>query len=387
MNLLCVKCGQAFSVSEEQFGTRGKCPHCKATIVVPKFRMTNSGTVQRLKAPSQWLDKSLACLVAGGFHLGAFLVMTLVPWTTYHRGTIGIGEDVQIGALPKPRSLTDTTYELRISVDDIPLDRQQLNEMLASSFSLDSTANTLAELSRASLVAGGASDGQNREWISPLATSDYASGQEAFTELIAKVRKEGLDIAIVFDSTGSMGGEINQLKSRISEIGRILFQLVPETRVSICTYRDRGSEYVVKGIPLTNRLGELVGFLTGIQAAGGGDDPEAVDEGIRWVLENNEFRPQARKVILIFGDAPPHVAHQLDCLKQAMEFRRSGGIVSTITCRRNKPLAEFEEISRIGGGEAFLTDDHRQLMSRLMVLVFGSKHREKVLELFKLLDN
>ncbi|MBX3418111.1 MAG: VWA domain-containing protein [Pirellulaceae bacterium] len=386
MNLLCVKCGRGFSVSEEQFGTRGKCPHCKATILVPKFRTSVSGTTERIQAPSQWLDKSLAIIITSAVHIAVFLLLTLVPWNTYHRGTIGVGDDVQVGALPKPKSLTSHLRDLQISVDDIPLDRKQLNEMLASSFSLQATSETVAELSRASLAAGAESDGRVQDLVSPLATSEYASGQEAFTELIARIRKEGLDIAIVFDSTGSMGGEINQLKSRISEIGRVLFQLVPETRISICTYRDHGSEYLVQGVPLTNNLGELVGFLSSIQAAGGGDDPEAVDEGIRWAVENNEFRPNSRKVILIFGDAPPHSANQIDCLKMATEFRRGGGIVSTITCRRPQTLKEFEEISRLGGGEAFLTEDHHQLMSRLMVLVFGSKHQEKVLELFKLLE-
>ena len=38
-----------------------------------------------------------------------------------------------------------------------------------------------------------------------------------------------------------------------------------------------------------------------------------------------------------------------------------------------------------GGGEAFLTSDRRQIMTQLMVLVFGSKYRSKVIEAFRLL--
>jgi hypothetical protein len=33
-----------------------------------------------------------------------------------------------------------------------------------------------------------------------------------------------------------------------------------------------------------------------------------------------------------------------------------------------------------------LTSDQRQIMTQLMVLVFGSEHRAKVLEAFKLLE-
>ena len=37
-------------------------------------------------------------------------------------------------------------------------------------------------------------------------------------------------------------------------------------------------------------------------------------------------------------------------------------------------------------GEAFVTADERQIMTQLIVLVFGSRHRAKVMEAFKLLD-
>jgi hypothetical protein len=49
-------------------------------------------------------------------------------------------------------------------------------------------------------------------------------------------------------------------------------------------------------------------------------------------------------------------------------------------------MPEFYAIADAGGGEAFLTTDERQIVSQLTVLVFGSQHREKVLEAFKLLD-
>ena len=35
---------------------------------------------------------------------------------------------------------------------------------------------------------------------------------------------------------------------------------------------------------------------------------------------------------------------------------------------------------------SFLTSDTRQIMTQLLVLVFGSKYRDKVIEAFKLLD-
>jgi hypothetical protein len=205
--------------------------------------------------------------------------------------------------------------------------------------------------------------------------------------MIQTLRRNGLDIVIVFDSTGSMGGEISQVKNQIHRIGTTLLKLVPKTQISLCTYRDEDDHYEVKGIPLTDDINQLVRFLDDVNADGGGDIPEAVHTGMTWAISRNQFRPRARKVILIFGDAPPHEQFLERCLQLAADFRRSQqGIVSTVTCRGPGRLRQFTLIAEAGGGEAFMTSDERQIMTQLMVLVFGSKHKSKVLEAFRLLD-
>jgi hypothetical protein len=184
-----------------------------------------------------------------------------------------------------------------------------------------------------------------------------------------------------------MQGEINQVKSQISRIGSTLLTLVPKARISVCTYRDEGDEYVVRGLPLTSDLQQISDFLSRIRAQGGGDAPEAVHEGLRWSIEQNNFRSRARKVILVFGDAPPHEQQLTVCLQLASDFHGlQKGVVSTVTCRSHRKLESFVQIAEVGGGEAFLTADERQIMTQLIVLVFGSRHRAKVLEAFEMLD-
>ena len=64
-----------------------------------------------------------------------------------------------------------------------------------------------------------------------------------------------------------MEGEIRQVKDRIERIGGALFQLVPKTRISIVTYRDYDDDFPVRGLKLTNELGDVVNFLeTGLAA-------------------------------------------------------------------------------------------------------------------------
>ena len=142
--------------------------------------------------------------------------------------------------------------------------------------------------------------------------------------MLQRLRRQGLDIVIVFDSTGSMGGEIRQVKSQIQNIGSTLVKLVPKARISLVTYRDRGDEYVVQTpiLPLTGDLQRVATYLSAVDAGGGGDREEAVQEGLRFAVEENQFRPAARKVILLFGDAPPHAQDQTTCLRIASDFSR-----------------------------------------------------------------
>ena len=44
------------------------------------------------------------------------------------------------------------------------------------------------------------------------------------------------------------------------------------------------------------------------------------------------------------------------------------------TCRNRARLKEFIEIAQVGGGEAFLTTDEQQIVTQLMILVFGSQY-------------
>jgi hypothetical protein len=210
---------------------------------------------------------------------------------------------------------------------------------------------------------------------------------DSWAGLIRDLRTRGLDIVIVFDATGSMGGEIDQVKAQIVRIGTTLLKLIPKTRLSLVAYRDYGDRMVVAGIPLTNDLERLHKELLGVGADGGGDTPEAVHEGLHWAISKNTFLPRAKKVILIFGDAPPHHEHLGACLRMASEFHANQkGIVSTVTCRSGEKIPEFVKIAEAGGGESFFTTDTRSIMEQLIVLVFGSRHEDKVREAFRLLE-
>lgn len=384
MKLNCVYCGKLFSISAEQLGGQGKCPHCQEVVFLPKADDNASlppSTAWRASTSWQYLIAVLAAIV---LHLLLMVALGLTVWGGNDAPYSFEGTRIKIGRPPQSARASSASpapsSESVASATTVPVER------------LDRAVNEvkLSALNQLDLPSANASNAaQSSDWSALMtgAESFEANLNEDFGALLERLKRDGLDLVITFDSTGSMTGEINQVKQQITRIGRILLEMIPQTRISICTYRDEGDAYIVKGLPLTRNLEQIQWYLNEISAGGGGDEPEAVVQGLRWSIEENRFNPNARKVILLFGDAPPHDASLPQCMKLAAEFnQRVGGIISTVTCRSPQRLGSFTQIAQFGGGEAFLTQDEREIVSQLVVLVFGSQHQEKVLEAFKMLN-
>jgi DNA-directed RNA polymerase subunit RPC12/RpoP len=386
MNISCSRCLKPFSITAEQLGTRGKCPHCRATIILPRSAPTGMHYEDHeIDRPAYW-TQSLFCLVATFFlHASVMAVMAMMPWGEIADDQPGDGTLVMIGKLPHSVVL-DRNQEEFDAEEMLNPEDQLLSENFDSElFSPRDSGELSEQMLQESFFSPSSGGKKTFEFESLNSSTVPAGGSEDFEGLISRLRKDGLDIIITFDSTGSMQGEIDQVKSRISRIGSVLFSLIEKSRIGICTYRDHGDAYVVDGLPMTDNLAEVVLFLEKITASGGGDEPEAVEEGIRWAT-SQPFRRSARKVILLFGDAPPRPDEIVSCQQMAADFRRQGGIISTVTCRNSRRLDAFVSIADLGGGESFLTTHEREIVTQLLVLVFGSQHRDKVLQAFDLLD-
>ncbi|MEX2027085.1 MAG: vWA domain-containing protein, partial [Pirellulaceae bacterium] len=335
--------------------------------------------------PSNRLDSSISFLGSLVIHMGAMLLIALVQHLNLEGGSgEGTTQEVLIGILPS-QELTDQQEE-SLSATEVKTDSQaDPSEMLQEiDVQPATTTDAVTDLAASSPASG--SDAGSFD-LGEVQVGGSMAGGGTWDGMIQQLRRHGLDIVICFDSTGSMSGEIDQVKRQIERIGRTLFTLVPKARISIVTYRDEGDEYVAKGMPLTASINDVKAYLDRIEAGEGGDLPEAVEAGLAWASKQNQFRPSARKIILVFGDAPPHPEKMKECLALAGAFKgQQKGVISTVTCRASTPLPEFYEIAKAGGGEAFLTRNQREIMTQLMVLVFGSRHRDKVLEAFKLLE-
>lgn len=389
MKISCFHCSKVFEITADLLGGQAVCPHCQNEVQLPKSNAPageEEDPDAGKKRPLRLWENSVSTLVSLVIHMLLVIVLAMIGYNRYSGE--GLGEDVLIGELPSETLSPDQNEEFDASEQiEKQADMQETEEMLEvdpAATRSESDAVSEEQFMVKSPSAGGDSASFD---LGTITSGGGSMAGGSWDGLLQNLRRNGLDIVIAFDSTGSMGGEIRQVKGQIGRIGSTLLRLVPKARISICTYRDVGDDYVVKGLPLTNEMSRIDGFLTNTFADGGGDHPEAVHEGLGWAAEKNQFRPRARKVILLFGDAPPHPQFLGECLRTASDFNRTHkGIVSTVTCRKRVRIKEFDDIAQAGGGESFLTTDERQIMTKLMVLVFGSRYKAKVLEAFKMLE-
>ena len=229
-----------------------------------------------------------------------------------------------------------------------------------------------------------------------------AEGGDRFVGFIQNLRARGMDVIFVFDSTTSMEDVIEEVKRNVKRMTAVLHALVPECRLGVVTYRDKGADYVTRRRDLTQDRDAVLNFVSGIEVGLGRnawnveDWPEAVCQGLADAV-HNKWRPRARKAVILIGDAPPPMEEESRTLDLAARFRRSQrGIIHTIYVRtvsaenmRSRERADaktiaakaaryshhirqfYKKLALAGGGEALQLTASDEVVRHLITLAFG----------------
>ncbi len=118
-----------------------------------------------------------------------------------------------------------------------------------------------------------------------------------------------VDIVWAVDATGSMGDEIEYLKTELLDvIGRAKGNN-PELdfRMGTVFYRDKGDEYITKSSGLSPDISQTVDFIRKQFAGGGGDYPEAVHSALEEAVFSQKWSDNAiARICFLVLDASPH---------------------------------------------------------------------------------
>lgn len=124
-----------------------------------------------------------------------------------------------------------------------------------------------------------------------------------------------IDVLFLLDATGSMGDEIDRLKTTIDGVAQRLSSLpgTSDVRIAMTLYRDTEDAFVTATYDFTNDIGKFRRALASVRADGGGDYPEALDEALADALAKPSWRPSGEAIQLVFlvADAPPQIGRQV----------------------------------------------------------------------------
>jgi Mg-chelatase subunit ChlD len=193
-------------------------------------------------------------------------------------------------------------------------------------------------------------------------------------DYLERVRKDGLEVCIVMDNTGSMIPVIAAAKAQAVALLRRLALFVPRVRAGLVTYDD--GAYVRTA--LTREESVLLKSFNRVAASGGGDVEEGVDKGLRLALRQEKmgWSKAGWRVLVVVGDAPPHEPDVPGLLKHLREARDDDlydhpVIVHTVSTDL-AGVPHFAAIARAGGGHAVTLHDTGRLVEELVALTFGS---------------
>jgi hypothetical protein len=205
---------------------------------------------------------------------------------------------------------------------------------------------------------------------------------------------KNLDVLFMVDATGSMGDEIDYLKSELEDIiGRLNGKNQLNTRTSLVFYRDKGDEYLIRDFAFDSNLKNVKQNLSKQNADGGGDFEEAVEEA----MENAIFQQQwsttgtSAKLMFMILDAPPHHdAARVKSIQRSVKAAAAKGIalipvVASGIDKNTEFLMRFMALST-NGTYVFLTDDSGIGNSHLKATV-GSYQVEHLNQLLNRLIN
>ena len=169
-----------------------------------------------------------------------------------------------------------------------------------------------------------------------------------------------VDVVFALDTTGSMGGLIQAAREKIWSIATTMAQAdpAPLIRMGLVAYRDRGDAYVTRVVDLSEDLDSVYARLAELQANGGGDGPESVNQALYDAVHRVSWsqEPQGYKVVFLVGDSPPHRDYRDDVqYPETLAVARERGIaVNAVQCGALAETAtEWQQIARLGGGQAF----------------------------------
>ncbi|ABM93068.1 VWA domain-containing protein [Methylibium petroleiphilum] len=176
------------------------------------------------------------------------------------------------------------------------------------------------------------------------------------------LQRARLDLVFLVDATGSMADEIDKLKRSMRSMADQIARLPsrPDTCFALVAYRDRGDAFFVRAHDFGKDLDAFQRSLGALQAGGGGDYPEALNEALHTAVHRLSWRGDgATRLVVLVADAPPHLDYGAPYYDDDMQGALARGIkLFAVGASGLDPTGEyvFRQAAQYTGGRfVFLT--------------------------------
>jgi hypothetical protein len=216
----------------------------------------------------------------------------------------------------------------------------------------------------------------DRPGVMAFADEEYRGARARMVQ--SQAAHARLDVALVVDTTGSMGDEIRYLQTEFDALTTAIAGKYPnaEQRWSLVLYKDVGDKYVVKPSAFEANISVFRAALAGASAGGGGDTPEASDEALAAAVQLGwRVEPSVSKLLFWLSDAPHHVGKEARVATAIRALAASDVHVYPVASSGIDELTELtmrQSAQLTGGRYMFLTDDSG----------VGNSHKEPTIPCF-----
>ena len=173
----------------------------------------------------------------------------------------------------------------------------------------------------------------------------------------------GLDVALVIDTTGSMGDELEYLKVELRDIAKDVSKRFPGVtqRWGLVVYRDHGDQYVTQSVDFRG-IDSFIDRLGEQEAGGGGDHPEAMDRAMDASAELSwRTGPATARMVFLVADAPTHSgADARRFASSVLEHRDAGTAIYPVGASGvvDEAEAELRLAAKVTGGQYIFLTNH-----------------------------
>lgn len=351
-----------------------------------------------------------AFLFSAAFHAGILLALTTLSVTVAKQV-----QKINVKILEPPAVMEDVDVEGAPSLSDIA---GQLRPMITQPRNPGSVAGPSGGPAVASVRApdlprigvGPSIGAQPGSLDIPLSfggsglAGSGGPGGGGFGDLLGSLRKVGVDLVLLIDTSNSMQSIIDDVKNEARSFIGNLQEMVPASRVAVVAYRDKGDEYVTKWVDFSFKTEKVQNFVANLRSDGGGDYPEAVYEAVDAAMTELSWRKTSRRIMIIIGSSPPHPGTMPALLARVRELKEKNGAIGAIDVTKRlhdeydradwvahgsvgtftpTPMPGFyKEVSdtyRVitgqGGGELMALGEDKSLLRQVMILTFGTRWR------------